>query len=244
MVAGVVLFGAVASAAAGRHWIARTVGWFVKPADPQAARALPASSRAPLGRRNAGPIATADEISIAEPSLPATMPAPEAAAAAGRISTGGASPGGVGGPGRKTAGGRTGARHRGPIAARSTGTGAGAGRDAEVAAPPGGETTGDAPSAGDRAERTRRSDDSGLVFEAMHALRRDRAPVHAMKLLDEYARRHPGGPLAEEALALSIEAAAMSGDPRAPALIGQYLSRYPTGHFRAAVETSRARLAP
>ena len=99
------------------------------------------------------------------------------------------------------------------------------------------------PSAADRPERGRRSDDSSLVFDAVRALRQDRAPTHALELLQQYSQLHPRGPLAEEVLALSIEAATMCGDPRAQALIDRYLSRYPSGHFRAAVETSRARLS-
>jgi hypothetical protein len=86
-------------------------------------------------------------------------------------------------------------------------------------------------------------EDTGLVFDAMRALRQEAHPELASMLLDEYLRRFPQGSLAEEALALSIEAAARRGDARTRKLVGQYLSRYPLGHFRAAVENARARLA-
>jgi hypothetical protein len=88
------------------------------------------------------------------------------------------------------------------------------------------------------------ADETGLVFEAMRALRQDRRPARASRLLDEYLRRHPEGSLCEEALALSVEAAGVRGDARTRALIRSYLNRYPSGHFRAAVERTRARLAP
>jgi hypothetical protein len=83
-----------------------------------------------------------------------------------------------------------------------------------------------------------------LVFDAMRALRREGQPERASRLLDEYLRRYPGGSLAEEALALSIEAAIMRGDGRAKDLANRYLSRYPVGHFRPAAERARARFAP
>ena len=101
-----------------------------------------------------------------------------------------------------------------------------------------------APAARDGGARASRPDDIGLVFDAMQALRLDHAPARATRWLDEYLSRHPAGPLAEEALALSIEAARMSGDPRARDLVNQYLSRYPHGHFRGAVEGHRARQSP
>ncbi len=82
-----------------------------------------------------------------------------------------------------------------------------------------------------------------LVFDAMRALRREGHPERAAKLLDEYLRRYPSGSLAEEALALSIEASTALGDPKVKALADRYLAHYPAGRFRAAAERARARFA-
>jgi hypothetical protein len=78
------------------------------------------------------------------------------------------------------------------------------------------------------------------VLEAMRALRRDRNPVRARVLLARYLDRHPAGTLAEEALAMSIEAAVAHHDADAAALGARYLRLYPTGPFHAlAVQTQR-----
>jgi outer membrane protein assembly factor BamD (BamD/ComL family) len=82
-----------------------------------------------------------------------------------------------------------------------------------------------------------------LVFDAMRALRREGHPERAAKLLDEYLRRYPSGSLAEEALALSIEASTALGDSKAKSLADRYLAHYPAGRFRAAAERARARFA-
>jgi hypothetical protein len=100
------------------------------------------------------------------------------------------------------------------------------------------------PSRANHPHIARPADDTGLVFEAMRALRRDGQPAQAASLLDEYLRRHPSGSMAEEALALSIEAASARGDGRAKDLIARYFARYPNGHFRGVVESARARLSP
>ena len=55
-------------------------------------------------------------------------------------------------------------------------------------------------------------------------------------LLDDYFRRYPRGALAEEALAVAIEAAMARGDARARTLARRYLARYPSGQFRVAAE--------
>ena len=78
----------------------------------------------------------------------------------------------------------------------------------------------------------RRGGDGGLVVQAMRALRRDDDPALARALCTAYLRRHPDGPLAEEALALTIEAAVAQHEPDAPALGARYLQRYPNGPFR------------
>ena len=62
-------------------------------------------------------------------------------------------------------------------------------------------------------------------------------PRGALLLLDYYLSHHPGGRLAEQALALSIEAAAAADQPlRARALARRYLREYPLG-----AHTDRAR---
>ncbi len=106
-----------------------------------------------------------------------------------------------------------------------------------------GESTGSAPGglsaspppekSSDRAtapESDRRAD-SLLVHEAVESLRNSNDPTKASRLLDEYRKNAPDGALAEEALALSIEAALASGDPKARTLAQQYLARYPQGRF-------------
>ena len=71
------------------------------------------------------------------------------------------------------------------------------------------------------------------VLAAMRALRLDHDPIRARALLARYLGRHPNGALAEEALALSIEAAVAHHDADAAALGARYLQRYPSGPFRA-----------
>jgi len=71
------------------------------------------------------------------------------------------------------------------------------------------------------------------VLAGMRALRLDHDPVRARALLAAYLERHPNGALAEEALALTIEAAVAHRDGDASALGARYLRRYPAGPFRA-----------
>lgn len=93
-------------------------------------------------------------------------------------------------------------------------------------------------------ENVKQSEDVKLVFDAMRALRRDGQPDVAWRQLEEYLRRFPSGTLAEEALALSIEAANVRGDPRAKDLANRYLARYPSGRFQKAAERVRSRFSP
>ena len=53
-------------------------------------------------------------------------------------------------------------------------------------------------------------------------------------MLDAYLQQYPDGALAEEALALAIEAALEQREPRARTLAATYLRRYPAGRWRAA----------
>ncbi len=85
-----------------------------------------------------------------------------------------------------------------------------------------------------------RSADAALVHAAVKALRRDGDPEQAAGLLERYAERDPNGPLAEEALALRIEAAVARRDPRARALAQDYLGRYPAGRYRDAAKRALA----
>lgn len=76
-------------------------------------------------------------------------------------------------------------------------------------------------------------EDPSAVLAAMRALRLDHDPVRARALLSRYLERHPDGALAEEALAMSIEAAVAHRDPDAAALGARYLKLYPTGPFHS-----------
>jgi hypothetical protein len=93
------------------------------------------------------------------------------------------------------------------------------------------------------AENVKQAEDVKLVFDAMRALRRDGRADVASRQLEEYLRRFPSGTLAEEALALSIEAASVRGDPRAKHLANRYLALYPSGRFQKAAERVRARFS-
>lgn len=82
----------------------------------------------------------------------------------------------------------------------------------------------------------RAGEDPTQVAEAVRALRKQGDPGRAQALLDQYLRANPRGALAEDALALSIEAAAARKDPRAADYAKRYLSRYPKGRFRSVAE--------
>ncbi len=71
--------------------------------------------------------------------------------------------------------------------------------------------------------------DVARVHEAAKALRHDRDPARALKLLE---RSPIVGPLAEEALALRIEASMALGGERAKRLAAGYLAQYPSGRYR------------
>jgi hypothetical protein len=86
--------------------------------------------------------------------------------------------------------------------------------------------------------------DSELVHRAVKALRRDRDPALAARLLDQHRARSPEGPLAEEALSLQIEAATALRTPRARALAREYLARYPDGRYVAVAQRALEDAAP
>ena len=75
-------------------------------------------------------------------------------------------------------------------------------------------------------------EDASAVSAAMRALRVERNPVRARVLLARYLADHPTGNLAEEALALSIEAALAHHDGDVAALANRYLRLYPRGSFQ------------
>jgi hypothetical protein len=88
-----------------------------------------------------------------------------------------------------------------------------------------------------------KSEDPALVVSAIQALRQDRDPERAGRLLGAYLRTHPRGALAEEAVALSIEAADARHSPAATTFARRYLKEYPQGRFRSAAERVLARPA-
>ena len=91
--------------------------------------------------------------------------------------------------------------------------------------------------------RTLKSEDPSLVVSAIQALRQDRDAERAGRLLAAYLRTHPRGALAEEAVALSIEAADARHSPAAATFAERYLKEYPQGRFRSAAERVLARPA-
>lgn len=87
-----------------------------------------------------------------------------------------------------------------------------------------------------QAEKPRPGEDPTQVAEAVRALRKQGDHAQALALLEQYLKTNPRGALAEDALALSIEAAAARKDPRAADYARRYLARYPNGRFRAVAE--------
>jgi hypothetical protein len=83
-------------------------------------------------------------------------------------------------------------------------------------------------------------EDPSLVAEAMRALRLAHDPVRARTLAATYLERHPHGALAEEALAISIQAALEHRDPDARQLGADYLKSHPTGQLRWLAERALA----
>lgn len=80
------------------------------------------------------------------------------------------------------------------------------------------------------------SPEAALVLEALRLLRHDHDASGALRLLDAYRSQFRDGDLAEEALALAIEARAALGDGAARGLAAEYLQRFPHGRFHALAE--------
>ena len=87
----------------------------------------------------------------------------------------------------------------------------------------------------------RPGEDPSQVADAVRALRKQGDAARAQALLDQYLRANPHGALAEDALALSIEAAAARKDPHAADYARRYLARYPNGRFKTVAERALAR---
>ena len=86
-----------------------------------------------------------------------------------------------------------------------------------------------------------RSEDPSAVVMALEALRKQHDPDRAARLLAGYLAAHPEGALAEEALALSIEAAVARHDPAATDFAKRYLRAYPNGRFRQTADAALTR---
>jgi hypothetical protein len=97
------------------------------------------------------------------------------------------------------------------------------------------------PSSTKHEAKPRAGEDPSQVAEAVRALRKQGDAARAQALLDQYLRANPHGALAEDALALSIEAAAARKDPRAADYARRYLARYPSGRFRGVAERALSR---
>jgi hypothetical protein len=107
-----------------------------------------------------------------------------------------------------------------------------AAKDSEPAPAPAVEAPKPSPKPEERA-RGKRSEDPAQVLDAMKALRAEGDPAKAQTLLNDYMKRNPNGMLSEDALALSIEAAAARRDPRAKDYARRYLAQFPNGKYRA-----------
>jgi hypothetical protein len=82
--------------------------------------------------------------------------------------------------------------------------------------------------------------DALLVVDATRALRVERDPRRARALASRYLERQPTGALADEALAICIEAAIDHHDPDTAALSARYLAQFPRGSFRGLAERALA----
>ncbi|HVY32011.1 MAG TPA: hypothetical protein VHB79_35995 [Polyangiaceae bacterium] len=85
------------------------------------------------------------------------------------------------------------------------------------------------------------SSDVARVHEAAMALRHDGNPARALQLLEA---KPVNGPLAEEALALRIEASSARKDGQASKLASAYLARFPNGRYRDLAKSTLSGRAP
>jgi hypothetical protein len=79
------------------------------------------------------------------------------------------------------------------------------------------------------------------VVAAVRALRSEDSPARAQRLALEYLRVYPHGALAEEALAVAIDAGARRQDPQTGQLAARYLRSYPNGRFRLVAQQALLR---
>ena len=114
-----------------------------------------------------------------------------------------------------------------PVAAPAPLPAEGAGEAVRSATPTRPFTPANAPTSRPTASRV---SDVSRVHEAAKALRRDGDAERALQLLERGAP--VSGPLAEEALALRIEASVARGNGRQAALATAYLAHYPQGRYR------------
>jgi hypothetical protein len=87
------------------------------------------------------------------------------------------------------------------------------------------------------------TDDPMRVAQAVRALRKESQPEKARALLKGYLAEHPRGSLAEEALALTIEAALKDAPASAAAHARRYLARYPKGRYQKVARRALSRAA-
>ncbi|MGD0676868.1 MAG: hypothetical protein ABSC94_15755 [Polyangiaceae bacterium] len=93
------------------------------------------------------------------------------------------------------------------------------------------------------AHRSADGEDASEVLDAIRALRSSGDAVRAGVLLGDYLRMHPRGVLAEDALALSLEAAVARHDQRSAAQLGQrYLAQFPNGRYRPFVTETLSKI--
>ena len=92
--------------------------------------------------------------------------------------------------------------------------------------------------------RAPRSEDPARVVAALRVLRQDHDPDRAGRLLAAYLHTYPHGALAEEATALSIEAADARHSPAALGFARRYLREFPQGRFHQTAERVLARAQP